>query len=397
MAITLDDLNKRGKILEAARLEQRTNFDLEMMEELGHCSGIENYERHFNQKNPGEPPNTLMDFFPEDFLCLIDESHATIPQIRAMFNGDRARKETLVDFGFRLPSALDHRPLRFEEFEAIKKHTVFVSATPGDYELEKTEGVVIDQIIRPTGLLDPQISVRPTENQIDDLINEIQNVIDRNERVLVTTLTKKMSEDLTDYLKNIGLRVRYLHSEIHSLDRVEIIRDLRLGEFDVLVGINLLREGLDLPEVSLVAILDADKEGFLRSYRSLMQVAGRAARNVNGKVIFYGDNMTDSMKAVIDEVDRRREVQQEYNEKNNIQPKTVYKSSEEILEGTAIADFQETKYGKPKPKRLSYDEKMEKEELLDLLKREMTRAAERLEFEKAAELRDEIEKINKNK
>lgn len=397
LSITLDDLNKRGKILEAARLEQRTNFDLEMMEELGHCSGIENYERHFNQKNPGEPPDTLMNFFPEDFLCLIDESHATIPQIRAMYNGDRARKETLVEHGFRMPSALDHRPLKFDEFESIKKHTVFVSATPGDYELEKTQGVVVDQIIRPTGLLDPEISVRPTENQIDDLINEIQNVIDKDERVLVTTLTKKMSEDLTDYLKNIGLRVRYLHSEIHSLDRVEIIRDLRLGEFDVLVGINLLREGLDLPEVSLVAILDADKEGFLRSYRSLMQVSGRAARNANGKVIFYGDVMTDSMKLVIDEVNRRREVQREYNEKNNIKPSTVYKSSEEILEGTAIADFQETKYGKPKKKKLTYDEKLEKEELLDLLNREMMRASERLEFEKAAELRDEIEKIKKNR
>jgi excinuclease ABC subunit B len=395
LEITLEDLHKRGKILEAARLEQRTTFDLEMMEELGHCSGIENYERHFNQKKVGEPPNTLMDFFPENFLCLIDESHATIPQIRAMYNGDRARKETLVEYGFRLPSALDHRPLKFDEFENINKQTIFVSATPGDYELEKTKGVVVDQIIRPTGLLDPKIFVRPTKNQIDDLINEIQKVTARNERVLVTTLTKKMAEDLTDYLKNIGLRVRYLHSEIHTLDRVEIIRDLRLGEFDVLVGINLLREGLDLPEVSLVAILDADKEGFLRSYRSLMQVSGRAARNVNGQVLFYGDVITDSMKAVIEEVNRRRTVQQDYNHKNNIQPRTIYKSSEEIMEGTAVADFQVPKYGKPKEKAFTYDQKMEQEELLDLLKREMTHAAERLEFEKAAELRDEIEKLKK--
>ena len=395
--ITLEDLNKRGKILEAARLDQRTNFDLEMIEEIGYCSGIENYERHFTQKMPGERPSTLMDFFPKDFLCMIDESHATIPQIRAMYNGDRARKETLVEHGFRMPSALDHRPMKFEEFENVEKHTVFVSATPGEYELDKTHGAIIDQIIRPTGLLDPKIHVRPTKNQIDDLINEIQNVVDMNERVLVTTLTKKMSEDLTDYLKNIGLRVRYLHSEIHTLDRVEIIRDLRLGKFDVLVGINLLREGLDLPEVSLVAILDADKEGFLRSRRSLMQVSGRAARNVNGKVIFYGDVITGSMKDVINEVDRRRQVQYEYNEKHNITPRTIYKSSEEILEGTSVADFQETKYGKPKKKTLSYEDKIDKAELLDLLKREMVIAAERLEFEKAAELRDEIEKIEKNR
>ena len=397
LEITLADLNKRGKILEAARLEQRTNFDLEMIEEIGYCSGIENYEKHFDLRDEIVRPYTLMDFFPEDFICMIDESHATLPQIRAMYNGNKSRKEALVDYGFRLPSALDHRPMTFEEFEDVRKKTIFVSATPGDYELEKTQGVVVDQIIRPTGLLDPGIDVRPTENQIDDLINEIQKVVNRNERVLVATLTKKMSEGLTDYLKNIGLRVRYLHSEIHSLDRVEIIRDLRLGEFDVLVGINLLREGLDLPEVSLVAILDADKEGFLRSRRSLMQVSGRAARNVNGKVIFYGDVVTDSMKSVIDEVNRRREIQEIYNRENDIQPRTVYKSSEEILEGTVIADFQTTKYGKPKKQKLAYEEKMDKEELLDLLRREMILAAERLEYEKAAQFRDEIEKIMKNK
>ena len=397
LKIQLEKLNKDGKILEAARLEQRTNFDLEMMEEIGHCSGIENYERHFTQRQPGERPYTLIDFFPKDFLCIIDESHVTIPQVRAMYNGDRSRKETLVEHGFRLPSALDHRPMKFEEFEKTEKQIVFVTATPGDYEIGKTEGVVVEQIIRPTGLLDPPISVRPTENQIDDLINEIQNVVDRDERVLVTTLTKKMSEDLTDYLKNIGLRVRYLHSEIKALERVKIIRDLRIGEFDVLVGINLLREGLDLPEVSMVAILDADKEGFLRSYRSLMQVSGRAARNINGKVIFYGDRITDSMKKVMDEVNRRRDIQEKYNVVNDITPRTIYKSREEVLEGTAVADYQGTKYGEPKKKKLSYDEKMDQAELLDLLNREMMRAAERLEFETAAQLRDEIEKIKKNK
>ncbi|MFP4548207.1 MAG: excinuclease ABC subunit UvrB [Fidelibacterota bacterium] len=397
LEIRLDELNKQGKILEAARLEQRTNFDLEMIEEIGHCSGIENYERHFTQRKPGEKPYTLMDFFPENFLCMIDESHVTIPQIRAMYNGDRARKETLVEHGFRLPSALDHRPLKFHEFENMDKQTVFVSATPGDYELDTTEGVYVEQIIRPTGLLDPKIYVRPTENQIDDLISEIQNVVDKNERVLVTTLTKKMSEDLTDYLKNIGLRVRYLHSEIAALDRVEIIRDLRLGEFDVLVGINLLREGLDLPEVSMVAILDADKEGFLRSYRSLMQVSGRAARNVNGKVIFYGDNITDSMRKVIDEVDRRRAIQKKYNAAHGIKPQTIYKSRDEVMAGTKVADYHDPKYGKSKKRNLTYNEKMDQEELLELLQREMVTAAERLEFEKAAELRDEIEKIKKNK
>ncbi|MBN2279881.1 MAG: excinuclease ABC subunit UvrB [Candidatus Marinimicrobia bacterium] len=393
----LEVLNKEGKILEAARLEQRTHFDLEMMEEIGYCSGIENYERHFTQRKPGERPYTMMDFFPKNFLCIIDESHVTIPQIRAMYNGDRSRKETLVAHGFRLPSALDHRPLTFKEFEETEKQTIFVSATPGDYELEKTEGVVVEQILRPTGLLDPEISVRPTKNQIDDLMNEIDNVVERNERVLVTTLTKKMSEDLTDYLKNAGMRVRYLHSEIEALDRVEIIRDLRLGEFDVLVGINLLREGLDLPEVSLVAIMDADKEGFLRSYRSLMQVSGRAARNANGKVIFYGDIMTDSMNKVIDEVSRRRDAQRKYNQEKGITPRTIYKSREEVLEGTAVADYHENKYDKPQRKTLSYDEKMGREELLELLQREMIKAAERLEFEKAAQLRDEIEKMKKNK
>ncbi|MCK4297844.1 MAG: excinuclease ABC subunit UvrB, partial [Candidatus Marinimicrobia bacterium] len=313
LEIRLDELREVGKLLEAQRLEQRTRFDLEMIEEVGYCSGIENYSRHFSGRKPGQQPYTLMDFFPDDYLLFIDESHATIPQLRAMYNGDRSRKETLVEYGFRLPSALDNRPLKFGEFEKMVNQVIFVSATPSDYELEKCDGVVVEQIIRPTGLLDPEIVLKPTKHLIDDLIDEITKVTERKERVLVTTLTKKMSEDLADYLRGMGLRVRYLHSEIKALERVSILRDLRLGEFDVLVGINLLREGLDLPEVSLVAILNADKEGFLRSERSLMQVSGRAARNINGKVIFYADDVTGSMLKVMNEVGRRREVQNKYN------------------------------------------------------------------------------------
>ncbi|MCF7886153.1 MAG: excinuclease ABC subunit UvrB [Candidatus Marinimicrobia bacterium] len=393
----LAELRSMGKELEAQRLEQRTNYDLEMIQEVGYCSGIENYSRHFSGRKPGEPPFTLFDFFPDDYLLMIDESHVTVPQLRAMYNGDRARKETLVEHGFRLPSALDHRPLKFEEFEERANQTIFVSATPSDYELDKCDGVVTEQIIRPTGLLEPQTEVKPTKNQIDDLIDEIERVTNRNERVLITTLTKKMAEDLTDYLDDMGIRVRYLHSEIDTLERVEILRDLRLGEFDVLVGINLLREGLDLPEVSLVAILDADKEGFLRSETALMQVAGRAARNLNGKVIFYADEITGSMRRVIDEVERRREIQKEYNEEHDITPKSIYKSADEIKAGTKVADVSLHKL----KKQVDEDEEpvlgdldaLEEEEMVDILKKEMTRAAEQLQFEKAAELRDKIKEL----
>ncbi|MFA5728664.1 MAG: excinuclease ABC subunit UvrB, partial [Candidatus Neomarinimicrobiota bacterium] len=332
----LAELRTAGKLLEAQRLEQRTRFDLEMIQEVGYCSGIENYSRHFSGRKSGQQPYTLLDFFPKDFLLIIDESHATLPQLRAMYNGDRSRKEVLVEYGFRLPSALDNRPLKFPEFEKMINQVVFVSATPADYELEKCNGVIVEQIIRPTGLLDPEISIKPTKHQIDDLIDEIAVVTERKERVLVTTLTKRMSEDLSEYLRGMGLKVRYLHSEIKALDRVGILRDLRLGNFDVLVGINLLREGLDLPEVSLVAILDADKEGFLRSEKSLMQVSGRAARNINGRVIFYGDEITASMRKVIDEVSRRRKVQFNYNKIHNIQPRTIYKSVEEVMHATTV-------------------------------------------------------------
>ncbi|HMA61208.1 MAG TPA: excinuclease ABC subunit UvrB [bacterium] len=393
----LAELRSMGKELEAQRLEQRTNYDLEMIQEVGYCSGIENYSRHFSGRKKGEPPYTLFDFFPDDYLLMIDESHVTVPQLRAMYNGDRARKETLVEHGFRLPSALDHRPLKFEEFEERANQTIFVSATPSDYELKKCDGVVTEQIIRPTGLLDPKTEIKPTENQIDDLIDEIEKVTSRKERVLITTLTKKMAEDLTDYLEDMGIRVRYLHSEIDTLERVEILRDLRLGEFDVLVGINLLREGLDLPEVSLVAILDADKEGFLRSETALMQVAGRAARNVNGKVIFYADEITGSMRRVIDEVERRRESQKEYNETHDITPQTIYKSADEIKAGTKVADVNIHKLTKGKEDEeepvLSELDAFEEEETVQLLKKEMVNAAEDLQFEKAARLRDKIKEL----
>lgn len=390
----LTELRQAGKLLEAQRLEQRTRFDLEMIDEVGYCSGIENYSRHFSGRKPGEQPYTLLDFFKDDWLLFIDESHATIPQLRAMYNGDRSRKETLVEYGFRLPSALDNRPLKFYEFEKMVRQVIFVSATPADYELGQSHGVVVEQIIRPTGLLDPEILLKPTNHQIDDLIDEIRVVTDRQERVLVTTLTKRMAEDLAEYLRGMGLRVRYLHSEIKVLDRVEILRDLRLGEFDVLVGINLLREGLDLPEVSLVAILDADKEGFLRSERSLMQVSGRAARNVNGKVIFYADQVTQSMQKVIDEVNRRRSLQREYNRQHGIVPKTIYKSVADVMSVTAVADVIQHEYHPTKGKQTDqWRNKIEQAELLELLNREMLKAAEALEFEKAAELRDEIAKL----
>lgn len=393
LAARLTQLRQHGKLLEAQRLEQRVNYDMEMMRELGYCSGIENYSRHLTQRKPGERPYTLMDFFPDDYLLFIDESHATIPQIRAMYNGDRSRKEVLVEYGFRLPSALDNRPMKFDEFEAMINHSVFVSATPADYEMEKTEGVFTEQIIRPTGLLDPEIEVRPTNNQIDDLINEIKNRTSRKERVLITTLTKKMSENLADYLKNVQVNTRYLHSEIESLERISILRDLRLGEFDVLVGINLLREGLDLPEVSLVAILDADKQGFLRSERSLFQIAGRASRNVNGKVIFYADRISDAMKTVINETNRRRKIQIEYNKHHGITPVTIYKSADDVRSVTSIADFSGIKEKQSVYKVEKETAKLSKLEILkriDDLTNEMNHAAEELEFELAAKIRDQI-------
>ncbi len=394
LEIRLNELREEGKLLEAQRLEQRTRFDLEMIDEVGYCSGIENYSRHFSGRKPGQQPYTLIDFFPEDYLLFIDESHVTIPQLHAMYNGDRSRKETLVEYGFRLPSALDNRPLKFDEFEKMVNQLIFVSATPSDYEFEKCNGVVVEQIIRPTGLLDPEIVLKPTKHQIDNLIDEIDRVTERGERVLVTTLTKRMSEDLADYLRGMGLRVRYLHSEIKALERVSILRDLRLGEFDVLVGINLLREGLDLPEVSLVAILDADKEGFLRSERSLMQVSGRAARNINGKVIFYADEVTRSMQKVMNEVEKRREVQKKYNEDHNILPKTIYKSVDEVMLATTVADSKPAEMLKHGNISDKYVDKLDKFEMVELLNREMMKAAENLEFEKAAELRDEIVRLS---
>ncbi len=391
----LEWLRKNNKLLEAQRLEMRTNYDLEMMQEIGSCSGIENYSRHLTGRKPGERPFTLLDFFPKDFLMFIDESHQTIPQVQGMYHGDRARKETLVEFGFRLPSALDNRPFNFQEFEAMLNQVIFVSATPAEYELEKSGGVVVEQIIRPTGLIDPEIEVRPIKGQIDDLISEINLQVEKGERTLVTTLTKRMAEDLTDYLAEMGVKVRYLHSEIAALDRIEILRNLRLAEFDVLVGINLLREGLDLPEVSLVAVLDADKEGFLRSATSLMQTAGRAARNVGGKVIFYADNMTKSMQRTIDETNRRRKVQQKYNEEHGITPQTIYKSVEDVLRATRVADEKIDKWGTRRKKRRDLQQlrmsKIEREELIEQYENEMVTAAKNLEFERAAELRDELE------
>lgn len=405
----LKELRSQDKLLEAQRLEQRTLFDLEMMKELGYCSGIENYSRILANRKPGEPPATLIDYFPDDFLTIIDESHVTLPQVRGMHNGDRARKLTLVEHGFRLPSALDNRPLRWEEFMERIGQTVFVSATPADPELELSGGVVVEQIIRPTGLLDPVIEVRPVKNQIDDLIAEIRTRVEKpeeiKERVLVTTLTKRMAEDLAEYLIDLGIRTQYIHSEIDALERVEILRDLRLGEFDVLIGVNLLREGLDLPEVSLVAILDADKEGFLRSARSLMQTAGRTARHETGLVIMYADRITDSMKSVIDESGRRREMQIEYNTEHGIVPKTVRKSREKIISSTAIADVKASRDRKradaekksmisiveePMFRYMSDDQKTD---LIETLREQMKEAAKNLEFERAGEIRDEIARL----
>mgnify|MGYP001079470697 FL=1 len=376
----------QGKLIEAQRIEERTNFDMEMLRETGFCQGIENYSRHISGRPAGSPPYTLFDYFPKDFLLLIDESHATIPQVRAMYNGDRARKESLVKYGFRLPSAFDNRPLKFEEFEERINQVVFVSATPADYEKEHSNGNVVEQIIRPTGLLDPKIEVKPVENQIDDLIEQIRQRVEKKERVLVTTLTKKMAEDLTAYLSGIDIKVRYMHSDIKALERMEIIRDLRLGEFDVLVGINLLREGLDIPEVSLVAILDADKEGFLRSERSLIQTIGRAARNTDGKVIMYADELTESMEKAISETNRRREIQMQYNKQHGITPKTIQKSVRDTIKASIVAEASE-KY------ELNKDSSIE--DIIAKLTDEMVEHAQKMEFEEAARLRDKIKELEK--
>lgn len=387
-------LKDQEKLLEAQRLEQRTRYDLEMLSEMGFCSGIENYSRHLSGRAPGSRPYTLIDYFPKDFLTIIDESHQTIPQIRGMFNGDRSRKETLVEYGFRLPSALDNRPLRFNEFEEMMNQCVYVSATPGPYELEHTEQQV-EQIIRPTGLLDPIIEVRPIKNQIDDIINEINGAIDRGERVLITTLTKRMSEDLSRHLKEIGYKVTYMHSDVDTLERMKIIRDLRIGEVDVLVGINLLREGLDLPEVSRVCILDADKEGFLRSVTSLIQTAGRAARNAEGKVIMYADTITPSMQVALDETSRRRKIQEAYNKDHGITPKTIVKGVREVI-NTAIAAEDSLDFKELVDTENEFT-KDEINEMIDALKPEMYRAAEELDFERAAEIRDKIKDLREKK
>ena len=390
----LEELRSMDKLLEAQRLEQRTNFDLEMMMEVGYCSGIENYSRYFSGRKPGERPYTLIDFFPKDFITIIDESHVTLPQIQAMYNGDRSRKEVLVEHGFRLPSALDNRPMKIDEFHENQNQVVYVTATPSHRELDISKGVVVEQLIRPTGLLDPTVEVRKSHGQIDDLIGEINKRSSRNERTLITTLTKRMAEDLSEYLRGVNLRVRYLHSEINTLERVQILRDLRLGEFDVLVGINLLREGLDLPEVSLVAVIDADKEGFLRSKSSLMQVAGRAARHVKGHVILYADRISDAMDYLIKESSRRRKIQEAYNKKNKIKPATVQKSTEEILGATSVADsrgqLDEIKLTNKKGDDFS---SMDKKLAVEMMRQEMIESAENLEFERAARLRDEIDKL----
>ena len=393
----LEELRSMDKLLEAQRLEQRTNFDLEMMMEVGYCSGIENYSRYFSGRKPGERPYTLIDFFPDNFMTIIDESHVSLPQIQAMYNGDRARKEVLVEHGFRLPSALDNRPMKIEEFHAKQNQVIHVSATPAERELEMAKGVVVEQMIRPTGLLDPLVEVRPSHGQVDNLIGEIRSRAEKDQRVLVTTLTKRMAEDLSEYLRGVNLRVRYLHSEIDTLERVQILRDLRLGEFDVLVGINLLREGLDLPEVSLVAVIDADKEGFLRSKSSLMQVAGRAARHVNGQVILYADRISDAMDYLIKESTRRRKIQEIYNQKHKIQPRSVFKSTDDIMGSTAVADsIKEDLSSDPYVNRKGDDfSKMDKRLAIDMMTQEMLEAAENLDFERAAHLRDEVEKMKK--
>jgi len=400
----LDQLRDAGKLLEAQRLEQRTRFDMEMMQELGYCQGIENYSRYLSGREAGEPPPTLIEYLPEDAIMIIDESHVTVPQIGAMYKGDRSRKETLVEYGFRLPSALDNRPLRFDEFEKLMPQTIFVSATPGPYELEHTP-VVVDQVVRPTGLLDPEVEVRPARTQVDDLLSEVRYRTEAGDRVLVTTLTNRMAEDLTEYMEEHGVKVRYLHSDIDTVERVEIIRDLRAGLFDVLIGINLLREGLDIPEVSLVAILDADKEGFLRSNRSLVQTIGRAARNLNGKAILYADRITGSMKAAIDETERRRQKQQAYNEQHGITPTGVRKQVKEIIDGVKTGGYEKQKGRKTGREQLAVAEELEKysalnakevSKVLQDLEKQMYEHASNLEFEQAAVLRDRIEAIEKS-
>lgn len=387
----LGEFKSAGKLLEVQRLQTRTRYDMEMLKEVGYCPGIENYSRHLDGRRPGERPHCLIDYFPRDFLLIIDESHVTIPQIIGMYHGDRSRKETLVEYGFRLPSALDNRPLKFEEFESLIDNVIFVSATPGEFELKKCKGVVVEQIIRPTGLVDPKVSIKPAKNQIDDLIEEIRKRVGNKERVLVTTLTKRMAEDLADYLRNLGIKVRYMHSEIDAIERVEILRGLRLADFDVLVGINLLREGLDLPEVSLVAILDADREGFLRSETSLIQTAGRAARNLAGEVLLYADEVTGSMERAMKEMERRRNKQVEYNRKYNIVPRSIVKSINEVMRATSVADAREME--KAGEDRESYVTDLDRLDAIDRLRQEMKQAAEELEFEKAAKLRDRIRKI----
>ena len=390
----LKDLRDNDKLLEAQRLEQRTMYDIEMMMELGYCSGIENYSRHLDGRKEGQRPFCLLDFFPDDFLMIIDESHVTIPQVKAMYNGDRARKLNLVEHGFRLPSALDNRPMKFEEFIKKIDKTIYVSATPADYEFNLSKKNIIEQIIRPTGLLDPKIIVQKSKNQIDHLVENIKEVINKNEKILITTLTKRMSEDLTEHLKSLNLRAEYLHSEIDSLERVKIIRSLRLGHFDILVGINLLREGLDLPEVSLVAVLDADKQGFLRSRSSLLQVSGRAARNVNGKVILYGDNISEAMQYLIDETDRRRKIQKKYNIDNNIKPKTIFKSKDEINNTTIVANNNIDKVVKETEELdLSNMDGIELKEMIKKIERKMLNYAKELKFEEAALLRDYLDKL----
>lgn len=391
----LIELREQGKLLEAQRLEERSRFDLEMLQELGYCTGIENYSRHLTGRAPGEPPPCLLDYYPKDSLFFIDESHIAVPQLQGMYRGDRSRKLTLVEYGFRLPSALDNRPLSFEEFEVVVPQVIYVSATPADYELRKAQGVVVEQIIRPTGLMDPQISVRPAEHQVDDLIGEIRRRAERNERILVTTLTKRMAEDLTEYLTDMGIKVRYLHSDINTIERVEIIRDLRLGRFDVLVGINLLREGLDIPEVSLVSILDADKEGFLRSERSLIQTCGRAARNVAGEVILYGSEVTRSMSRAVEETNRRRLMQAEYNEKHGITPESIRKEIHNILDSVYECDY--VTVPAVEEEISEYKTVEELDHYIAGLEKQMKEAAANLEFEEAARLRDEIRDLKEQR